>query len=290
MTAERRVLGRRGHQHDPAVLDARQQRVLLGLGEPVDLVQEQHGLAVVAGRGAAGLLHDRADVLDPGGDRGQLDEATLERPRDQVGERRLAGPRRPPEDHRGGPAAPPEPSTRRRNGQPGREQVGLAPDLVERAGPHPDRERAPRPPRPQRRARARSARRRREEVHRGAVRHQASVKADASATLQPWHRAPHRQRPCEVPRHLRRCPACSSAWASPNPPPASEAVRHVTLASRARRWVLATAPAFAVAVAGLTGESLFDRLHAGAPETPSPPERPGPHRGADETARESLTL
>ena len=39
---ERRVLGRRRDQDDPAVLDAGQQCVLLGLGEAVDLVEEQH--------------------------------------------------------------------------------------------------------------------------------------------------------------------------------------------------------------------------------------------------------
>ena len=49
---ERRVLGGgRDQQHDP-VLDGGQQRVLLGLGEPVHLVDEQHGLLTV--RGGAG--------------------------------------------------------------------------------------------------------------------------------------------------------------------------------------------------------------------------------------------
>ena len=45
--AERRVLGRGRDEDDGAVLDAGQQRVLLGLGEAVDLVEEEHGLAVV---------------------------------------------------------------------------------------------------------------------------------------------------------------------------------------------------------------------------------------------------
>ncbi len=39
---ERRVLRRRGDEDDPAVLDARQQRILLGLREAVDLVEEEH--------------------------------------------------------------------------------------------------------------------------------------------------------------------------------------------------------------------------------------------------------
>ena len=48
--AERRVLGRGRDEDDGAVLDAREQRVLLGLGEAVDLVEEEHGLARRRGR------------------------------------------------------------------------------------------------------------------------------------------------------------------------------------------------------------------------------------------------
>ena len=57
--AERRVLGGRGDEHDPAVLHPGQQRVLLGLAEPVDLVEEQHGVAPVHGLRVAGLIEHR---------------------------------------------------------------------------------------------------------------------------------------------------------------------------------------------------------------------------------------
>ena len=53
--AERRVLGRGRHEDDGAVLDAGQQGVLLGLGEAVDLVEEEHGLATVEVALADGL-------------------------------------------------------------------------------------------------------------------------------------------------------------------------------------------------------------------------------------------
>ena len=50
---ERRVLGGRGDEDHPAVLDAGQQGVLLGLAEPVDLVEEQHRGRRRTGRGAS---------------------------------------------------------------------------------------------------------------------------------------------------------------------------------------------------------------------------------------------
>ena len=98
--AERRVLGRRGDEDDGAVLDAGEQGVLLGLGEAVDLVEEEHGLAGVEVALADGRLHDRADVLDAGRDGRQLDEAAVGRGRDEVGERRLAGARAAPRGSR----------------------------------------------------------------------------------------------------------------------------------------------------------------------------------------------
>jgi hypothetical protein len=62
---EERVLGRRADQRHPAGLDPGQQRVLLALGEAVDLVDEQHGAPVADLLPAAALLDDPADVLDP---------------------------------------------------------------------------------------------------------------------------------------------------------------------------------------------------------------------------------
>ena len=78
-----------------AVLDRRQQGVLLGLVEAVDLVEEQDRALSVLAEALAGPLDDLADVLDAGGHRRQL----LERPRRAAGhgegERRLARARRP---------------------------------------------------------------------------------------------------------------------------------------------------------------------------------------------------
>ena len=50
---EARILGRRADQGDRAVLDIRQEAVLLGAVEAVDLVHEQQGLLAGAGRGRA---------------------------------------------------------------------------------------------------------------------------------------------------------------------------------------------------------------------------------------------
>ncbi len=55
-------------------------------------------------------------------------------------------------------------------------------------------------------------------------------------------------------------------------------------------WVVITAAAFAVAVGGVTGESLFQRLHSGAPSAPSEA-RTGQDLVEDnETSSDSLTL
>ena len=126
---------------DLAVLDARQEGVLLRLGEAVDLVEEEDGLAAVEVTGAVRLLHHRADVLDPGRHRGQLDELAVGGGRDEVGERRLARARRAPEDRREGTgrtaAAGDEPPER----AAGTQHLALAADLLDRARTHPDRER-----------------------------------------------------------------------------------------------------------------------------------------------------
>ena len=61
---ERRVLRRRADEDDGAVLDGRQEGVLLGLVEAVDLVDEQDGAAVRLAA-PAGLGDGLAQVLDP---------------------------------------------------------------------------------------------------------------------------------------------------------------------------------------------------------------------------------
>ena len=135
--AEERVLRGGGDQRDPAVLHARQQRVLLRLGEAVHLVDEQHGLRAGVGQRAPRLVDDLADVLDAGGDRGQLAEAPAGAARDDHREGRLAGARRPPQDDRQRGVALHQAAQRRA----GAEQVRLADHLVEGAGTHADGQR-----------------------------------------------------------------------------------------------------------------------------------------------------
>ena len=112
-----------------------QQGVLLGLGEPVDLVEEEHGLAAVQVAVAAGLLHDRADVLDPGRDRRQLDELGGRRRWRRGGPgwscRCRAAPRGSP---RSGRPLPRLPSISRRSGLPGRSTSPWPAHLVELRG------------------------------------------------------------------------------------------------------------------------------------------------------------
>ena len=141
---ERRVLGGGGDQHDLAVLDPGQQGVLLGLGEAVDLVEEEHGLPAVHVAGPVGVLHDGAHVLDAGGHRRQLDELAVGGGGDEVGEGGLAGARRAPEDGRDragrSPAALDQPAQR----AAGAQHVALAAHLVDAPRPHPHRERGQR--------------------------------------------------------------------------------------------------------------------------------------------------
>ncbi len=107
----------RADEGDPAVLHGREQRVLLGLVEAVDLVDEQDGLPPGHAQLAAGALDGRTDVLDPGRDGRDLDEPALGHVGDDVGQRGLAGARRPPQEQRHGglaldqpPQGVPEPS------------------------------------------------------------------------------------------------------------------------------------------------------------------------------------
>ena len=140
---EVRVLRGGGDQGDPAVLHRGQQRVLLRLAEAVDLVEEEHGLAAVAAGLALGALDDRADLLDAGGDRRQLDEALVGRLAHHVREGGLAGAGRAPQDHRGragrtAAALPHQPAQRRAGAAAGaagrRPRPGCAGASARRAG------------------------------------------------------------------------------------------------------------------------------------------------------------
>ncbi len=68
---EVRVLGGGADQHEQAALDRRQQGVLLGLVEPVDLVEEQDRALPVLAEAVLGLGGHLADVLHAGGHRRQ---------------------------------------------------------------------------------------------------------------------------------------------------------------------------------------------------------------------------
>ena len=129
---ERRVLGGGGDEGDDAVLHCWQQDVLLGLGEPVHLVDEEHGGPPVD-EFPARNVQLTAHVLDASRHRGDLDEPAIGGVRDHRGDRRLADPGWPPQEdtHRG-----------RSLGQTtqwgaGGEQVLLTDDLVHRAGTQP---------------------------------------------------------------------------------------------------------------------------------------------------------
>jgi hypothetical protein len=130
---EGRVLGRGAHQDDVAALDVGQEGVLLGAVEAVDLVDEEQGAP--AGRGAQplGVGHDALDLGDPRDHRREGHELGARRGGDQARERRLAGPRRAPEDQGRHPV---------RFDHPAQEAVRpddrpLADDLVEGPGPQP---------------------------------------------------------------------------------------------------------------------------------------------------------
>ena len=134
---ERRVLGGGRHQQHHPVLDGRQQRVLLGLGEPVHLVDEQHGLLAVRGR-AARDVDDRAHLLDPGRQRRQRLEPAAGGLRDQRRQRGLTGAGRAVEDDRRRTRALDQAAQRRARLQ----QVVLADHFVEGRRTHPHRQRA----------------------------------------------------------------------------------------------------------------------------------------------------
>jgi hypothetical protein len=92
-------------ERDSAVLHVRQERILLGTVEAVDLVDEQQrALADVAARPRP--VEGFAQILHAGEDGRKLLELELGLAGEQPCEGGLAGPRRPPEDHADKLAAP----------------------------------------------------------------------------------------------------------------------------------------------------------------------------------------
>ncbi len=102
------------------------------------LVDEEHR-ALPAGQVAARGVEDLADVLDSGGDRGDLDEFGVVGTRHHRGDGGLADPGRPPQEnaHRGLPTG--QPPQRGSLAQ----QVLLADDLINGPRPQPHRQRRP---------------------------------------------------------------------------------------------------------------------------------------------------
>ena len=134
---EVRVLGRRADERDRAVLDMGEQRVLLGLVESMDLVEEQHGPRAVEGEPVLCLGDQRSHVRDAGHDRRDRREVRADLPGEQPREAGLAGPGRSPEDEAGEVAAGDAPA----QGPALADEVVLADELVEAARPHPRGER-----------------------------------------------------------------------------------------------------------------------------------------------------
>ena len=99
---ERGVLGGGADQRQQALLHGRQQRVLLGLVEAVDLVEEQHRPAASGSAPVGRALDHRTDLRAPGLHRAELLEGAAGALGDDPREGRLAGSRRAVEEHRVG--------------------------------------------------------------------------------------------------------------------------------------------------------------------------------------------
>ena len=131
---ERRVLGGGPDQADRAVLDGPQQGVLLGLVEAMDLVDEEDR-ASASGLAFPGLVDGRADLADTRENSRERDEFRSMPAGDQAGQGRLAGSRRSPENQR-------RQFARRAAQRHAQERfladdIGLAHEFIEGAGPHP---------------------------------------------------------------------------------------------------------------------------------------------------------
>ena len=126
------VLGGRPDERDHAVLDGRQQGVLLRLVEAMDLIDEEDRARAGEGAGFARALDRGAHIRRPRVDRGELHQARARLGGDEARQRRLAGARRAEEDH----------AEKRAAGDggaqhcAGSDEVILPDELREAAGPH----------------------------------------------------------------------------------------------------------------------------------------------------------
>ena len=134
---EERILGGRADQGHDALFDVRQQHVLLGLVEAVDLVDEQQRPASAGGQLVAGVGQHFAQFLHAAGHGAELPELAVALRGQQAGQRRLARARRAVEDHRAQPIGLQQPPQQLALAQ----EMLLADELVERRRPHPRRQR-----------------------------------------------------------------------------------------------------------------------------------------------------
>ncbi len=131
------ILGRRTDQRDRAVLDVRQQGILLRLVEAVDLVEEQDR-ALAVEREPLLRLGDRGpDVGDTGHHRAHRRELGADLRREQPGQAGLARARRSPQQQRREVAAGDAPPQRSALA----DEVFLPDELLEVPRAHPGRER-----------------------------------------------------------------------------------------------------------------------------------------------------
>ena len=123
------IFGRRADQPDESVFDGVEQRVLLGLVEPVDFVDEEDGPSFPPSSGAPAAFSSTSRTsLTPGGHRVQLVEIRPSVARDDARERRLPRPRGAPEDHGRHPVLLDE----HPEGLAGTEKVFLSDETVQR--------------------------------------------------------------------------------------------------------------------------------------------------------------
>ena len=129
---EEGVLGGGADQREEPVLHVGEEGVLLGAVEAVDLVQEQDRALAPLPQPGAGPLHHLPHLLHAGGDGRHGLERLGRGPGHQPGDGRLPGAGRAPQDARRQPVG----LDQRPQRLPRRQQVLLADDLVEGAGPH----------------------------------------------------------------------------------------------------------------------------------------------------------
>ena len=137
---EERIFSGGTDEDEEALLDVRQERVLLGAVEPVHLVEKQDCPPPVLSEAGASSLDDLTHVLDPGVHRGERLERLLGRSGDEAGDRGLAGARRAPQDDGREPVGLDE----RAQWLARPEEMFLTDDVVEGTRPHPGRQRRPR--------------------------------------------------------------------------------------------------------------------------------------------------